>query len=616
MPGTSITSELQSIFDDLKRGETSDRALQEIKKLRDSAHKAGETEDEARAVLAMSVHFMVMNNNPMSKDLALKGLELVDGTGSDLETDLNVMLCRVTLANDVEQALRYIRRAHKISVGIHGTARPNVSLRYGEALAAAGDVKQALSYMREAELAYELADDLYGRSTTLRRICALLLNTGHNLAVVEYASEAIAISQGLGSPLAEMNAFKFLAMALTRVGQLSEAFEVARKALDLAEQRGRDHMVADCTGVLGDVYRALNDLPSALRLYSRSLSLYREFGFKNGEAYALNAMAEIYAKADKYEDAEKLFDQADTVATEISNKTIRRSVAIGRAGMYARMGRKDEADKILESVSLDIDSLTARKPTQDVISDAVRTFRRVTAGRAGSELPPLDSLNDEINIDQLPKPAPASAPDADTAPKGIHVQLFGSFRVFRDGTEISRTDWKRKKARDVFKFLAARHGTAVSTDEIVLNLWGEDVPPESCLPTLQNSVSTIRAALEPGLKPRQPSSYITFRDNAYTLDLGKDGSVDTFSFKGLVERAYAADGPVERGDLLKRATSLYTGDLLPEDRFEPWTEFLRVSLRESAVDALDTLASVYLELGDKAAAQAATQRARELDDDE
>ena len=607
---------LQNIFADLTRGVTSDSALQEIKKYRDQMHAEGNEMEEARAILAMSVHFMVSNNNPMSMDLAQQGLQLVEGTRTDLEVDLHVMLCRVSLANDVNAAIAHIQKAHGMSVELHGKARPNVSLRYGEALAAAGDAKRALAFMREAELTYELEQNNYGRSTTLRRMCSLLLGTGHNLAVIEYANEAIAISQGLGSPLAEINAFKFLAMALTKVGQLSEAFEVARKALDLSEQRSRDHMVADCTGVLGDVYRALNDLPNALKLYARALSMYKEFGFKNGEAYALNAMAEIYAKADRYKEAEKLFDQADQLAEAISNRTIHRSVAIGRAGMYARMGRNDEADKILESVSLDLESLTAERPSGQVVEEAVRTFRRVIAGRAETELPGLDSLDDEVSIDALPTPKSVEDQVDDVSAKGLQVQLLGSFKVYRDGEEISRNEWKRKKARDVFKFLASRHGTAVSTDEIVLHLWGEDVPTESCLPTLQNSVSTIRTALEPDLKPRQPSSFLAFRDNAYTLDLGKHGTVDVFEFRGLVERAYEESDLQKRRTLLKQATQLYTGDLLPEDRFEPWTDYLRESLRETAVDAFDTLASLYLEQGETAAAQAATQRARELDDDE
>ena len=126
---------LQNIFADLTRGVTSDSALQEIKKYRDQMHAEGNEIEEARAILAMSVHFMVSNNNPMSMDLAQQGLQLVEGTRTDLEVDLHVMLCRVSLANDVNAAIAHIQKAHGMSVELHGKARPNVSLRYGEACA-------------------------------------------------------------------------------------------------------------------------------------------------------------------------------------------------------------------------------------------------------------------------------------------------------------------------------------------------------------------------------------------------------------------------------------------------------------------------------------------------
>jgi two-component SAPR family response regulator len=175
-------------------------------------------------------------------------------------------------------------------------------------------------------------------------------------------------------------------------------------------------------------------------------------------------------------------------------------------------------------------------------------------------------------------------------------------------------EWKRKKARDIFKLLAVHHRRPLTTDEIVQKIWGDDVAVEACVPTLQNAISAIRTALEPTLKPRQPSAYVSFRDGAYTLDLGNTGSTDIDLFRGLISSAYREDDLLVRRQQLTEATDLYHGDLLPDDVFTPWTDYVRDDLRQMCSDALDALASVCLELGDHAAAKIVMRRAGQFEE--
>src|SRR5205814_3883126 len=72
--------------------------------------------------------------------------------------------------------------------------------------------------------------------------------------------------------------------------------------------------------------------------------------------------------------------------------------------------------------------------------------------------------------------------------------------------------------------------------------------------------------------------------NAGTIELWPAGDVTTD-----VERFEAASASaVSTGDidLFRAAVDLYTGDLLPDDRDEPWSEDRRRTLREAYVRAL------------------------------
>jgi two-component SAPR family response regulator len=174
-------------------------------------------------------------------------------------------------------------------------------------------------------------------------------------------------------------------------------------------------------------------------------------------------------------------------------------------------------------------------------------------------------------------------------------------------------EWKRKKARDVFKYLVTRHRRSVNVDEIVMHVWGEDVDVERCLPTLQNAVSSIRTALEPGLKPRQNSRYILFRDGSYTLDLGPDAVVDLHDYTATATAALSITDPQLRLDALSAIADAYTGDFLPDDTYDDWTDFTRITTRELAIEVLNQLAAVQFSLDMGSAARITMQRLAALD---
>jgi len=575
------------------KGETTTELRVELESLIAAQQNIDDANAVARVHYALATHHMIRARLDDAIQHCEFGLKVIAGAQSPLEVELLVLLSRQYIANNVIKARELSTNAMALSKQINGQVSPSVLLRHAEAVGANGDVEGSIELLRQAEARFELDGEESGRILVLLRLCVQLINNRQFALVVEYATEVIGLADALGRRMAKVNAFKFLAMALTGIGKPAEAYEVGKRALDLAEEHFPGHLVGDCCGVLGDVYLKLNDLPTALSYFSRALTVYRESGHKNGQALCLIRLGEVYGTAGQPDVAERLLVEADVLCDEIGNAVLKRSAAFVRAGSFMRQQNE-----------------SGRSAT-DAVDKAVEVFRRIAASTVTLPLPNLY----EIEAGALPIPSKIEEIVASSRDEThtFTVTTLGSFRVDRGGTEITMEEWKRKKARDVFKYLVTKHRRSVSVDEIVMHIWGEDVDVERCLPTLQNAVSAIRTALEPGLKPRQNSRYIQFRDGSYTLDLGADAIVDIHDYTATATAALSINDPRERLAELSRVADLYTGDFLPDDVYDDWTDFTRITTRELAIEVLNQLAATQFSLDMSAAARITMQRLAALD---
>jgi DNA-binding SARP family transcriptional activator len=576
------------------KGETTPELGAELAAALRMSHAAEELPITARVHYALATHEMICLRLNAAIQHCEAGLVLVGGTHTQIEVDLLVLLSRQYIANDVIKAREITTNAMALSKNVNGSVSPSVMLRHAEAIGANGDVDGSIALLRQAEALFELDGDVPGRILVLLRLCVQLVNNKQFSLVIEYATEVIGLADALDRRMAKVNAFKFLAMALNGIGKPAEAYEVGKRALDLAEAHYPGHLVGDCSGVLGDVYLKLNDLPTALNCFARALSVYRESGHRNGQALCLIRLAEVYGSAGQVELSERLLTEAEELCDTIGNAVLKRSATFVRAGLYMRQHNASDRASI------------------DAVDRAVDVFRRIAGSSSTQPLPILDDI--DFNIAPLPPRELTPIPTTSNE-QNVHIKVttLGSFRVERGGAEITMEEWRRKKARDVFKYLVTRHRRSVSVDEIVMYVWGEDVDVERCLPTLQNAVSAIRTALEPELKPRQNSRYILFRDGSYLLDLGPDAIVDLHDYTAMATAALSVVDPQQRLEALRVAADSYTGDFLPGDTYDDWTDFTRITTRELAIEVLNQLAAVQFSMDMGSAARITMQRLAALD---
>ncbi|MDQ2742229.1 MAG: AAA family ATPase, partial [Chloroflexota bacterium] len=163
--------------------------------------------------------------------------------------------------------------------------------------------------------------------------------------------------------------------------------------------------------------------------------------------------------------------------------------------------------------------------------------------------------------------------------------------------------WQRRgSARTLVKLLAVEPSHRLHREQILELLW-PDVEPCSALNRFGKALHAARRALEPDLAPRAHSAYLHLPDDLLILDTDLV-QIDTDTFERSANAAFAA----ETLSAYEEAATAYSGDLLPEDRYEDWTIERREALSSLHQHVLAGLAEALYQLGQVNRAEAAWQR--------
>lgn len=162
----------------------------------------------------------------------------------------------------------------------------------------------------------------------------------------------------------------------------------------------------------------------------------------------------------------------------------------------------------------------------------------------------------------------------------LHIYLFGSFRLLRNGVEISSKDWHTRQARQLFKVLLQERTRLVSSRRLITLLWPENV--ENAHKALRSAVSALRDVLEPGREPWLSSSFVPRGQGGYSLVFPPAcvSWIDTAEFELLLDEGLQGTNTLENRAMLERALQLYTDDYLAEDGEALWVLAERARLRE------------------------------------
>lgn len=183
----------------------------------------------------------------------------------------------------------------------------------------------------------------------------------------------------------------------------------------------------------------------------------------------------------------------------------------------------------------------------------------------------------------------------------LRIQLLGAFRLWVGPSFIADGAWRLRKAQRLLKLLALAPGHRLHREQVMDLFWPE-TDPDDAANNLRQVVHAARRALSPNAEPA--AWCLPLESEWLALDPGGRLWVDVDAFEAA---AIAARGGNDL-QAYQAALALYTGDLLPEDRYDDKFTLRREELRQTYRNLLEDLAQLYQRRGHSQSAIAALQQ--------
>ncbi len=156
----------------------------------------------------------------------------------------------------------------------------------------------------------------------------------------------------------------------------------------------------------------------------------------------------------------------------------------------------------------------------------------------------------------------------------IDLRMLGRFEVAVGGHVVDAAAWPSKRAAQLVQLLALADGFTLARDQVIEELWPR-LDVEAAAANLRKAAFHARHCLG-------ADDAVVLRRGQVALFPGRVIRTDVGDFLQAVRTAQLSDAP----DAWSTAAALYGGDLLPESRYEDWTEPLRQRVRAGYLDVL------------------------------
>jgi len=503
----------------------------------------------------------------------------------------------------IEYAEKYLALARRINSQNHISSALNL---LGNLNAHLDDFPTALSHYLEALAIATQIQDYAVESWVVCNIGLMYLQVDNYTTGLHYFMQGLQLGEKLGDNRHQAFCCHHISDIFLNLNNSQLALNYAMKSLGLNEYLGDVVGQAYSLESIARIFHKLGDVSNAVEYARKSLALHDKAQIKQGKVNMLFLLCAIAEEEKAYPNAYTLALETLEIAQELSNSLhsealtvlARTALALGNKSestgyskqqkALTKLIQKDERNKKAAQLLAASELEKTKKQAQILSASSVNS----TPSLAGELFKKTSTLHEHGFM-----LAPSTRAELTTSiSHKIKVTTFGRFSVTIDGRELSSDDWQRKKARDIFKILLINHRKSVTIDELIDFLW-PDSASKNLIPTLWNSVSYIRKALEPDIRPHTPSSFIKIMDKSYMLDLGSGVSIDFVEFKTLLAKLHGEKNELARINCMEQTTALYTGDFLKEDAYEEWASYERESLKEQYLETLIALGNYYLDTG-------------------
>ncbi|MBC8160986.1 MAG: hypothetical protein H7Z42_07180 [Roseiflexaceae bacterium] len=461
----------------------------------------------------------------------------------------------------------------------------------------------------EARIHYQQSLDLYrelgdrrGTSQILNGLAHIAKNEGDFSQARQYYGQGLAIARADGDRLTTALLLISLANLMLDTNELVAA--EAAYAESLAHLRAIDHPSYQMYAIngLGEVAHYRQDFATANERYREGLQMARDLGAVGMAAQFLVHLGHTAINSADHTEAADCLSEGLRLYLQLKRTHRIAGTIHFCAYLVVRLGYPAQATALFvaglravqaedfaylgnDAALLANASATARAaltPTEYALS--------VADGEMLNMAQAAELALSAVYLPQRPLP---SAP-----PPELQIFLFGRLRVVCNGRELTGDDWVYSKTKDLLLFLLLVD--SADKAEIGAALW-PDASAEQLKQNFRMAVYHLRRALG-------RAEWIIFDGGRYAFNRTLHSWLDVAAF----EQALASS-PAQRGDHLRTAAALYTGDMTCGELESDLVLIRRERLHQQALEVLLALGEMHLSNGHYIAAADAYHRAIALD---
>ncbi|HET6662461.1 MAG TPA: hypothetical protein VFH16_21335, partial [Rubrobacter sp.] len=165
----------------------------------------------------------------------------------------------------------------------------------------------------------------------------------------------------------------------------------------------------------------------------------------------------------------------------------------------------------------------------------------------------------------------------------LRIGLLGGFTVTVGDRKVDEKAWRLRKAASLVKLLALASGHRLHRERAMDLLWPE-LGLRAASNNLRQALHVARRKLHPD--PQIASRYLSLSGEQLVMCPQGQLWVDVEAFEEAAYTARSSKDPAA----YRAAIELYSGELLPEDRYEEWAERRRQELGRTFLSLLVELA--------------------------
>jgi PAS domain S-box-containing protein len=157
-------------------------------------------------------------------------------------------------------------------------------------------------------------------------------------ASIAAAREAIESAQAVGDVSAEVAGYIWWGRALWQQGNVEQAKQPLKQALDLAQGAGLRESEARSMRNLATIFQLEGYFAQAIAYNEQALHIFRELGVLQDEIRIYNNLGIIYSNLGSYIEAKHYLDQAVNACREIGHKKLETSALEDSCALFHRLG--------------------------------------------------------------------------------------------------------------------------------------------------------------------------------------------------------------------------------------------------------------------------------------